>query len=196
MSVKISVLLKPTMFSHIEFLGIDFDRVFVSSVSFAVIYFVYYEYFSSFGTDIVTALFRGVEFAIIQALIDVLIRHVDLTSIDWIISIKNNLGVDLLSSVLMGIYTSYMSVGEFFNASIIISTTLIGLASDMLSAWIEPIFNHEAIVGQQEAITAEVKRKKKHHSKKASKSSIPAFTQEEPSPVALRDALENPDPAF
>lgn len=181
------------MFSHLQFLGIDFDRVFVSSISFAVIYFVYYEYFSSFGTDVITALIRGIEFAVIQALIDVIIRHVDLTSIDWIIQIKDNLGVDLLSSVLMGIWTSYSAVGEFFNFSIILPTTVMGLAADMLSSWLEPIFNHEAVVGQQEAIVAEVKRKKKHHKKSQG---VPAFSQQEPSPVALRDALEDPQPAF
>lgn len=183
------------MFSHINFLGIDFDRVFLSSLSFAAIYFVYYEYFTAFGTDVITALFRGVEFAIIQALVDVLVRHIDVTSIDWLISIKDNLGVDLLSAVLMGIYTSYMSVGEFFNVSIILSTSIIGVASDMLAAWIEPMVNHEAIVGQQEAIVTEVKRKKKHHSKKAARS-VPAFEPMEPSPVALRDALESQEPAF
>lgn len=144
------------MLSSVKLFKVDWDRVLLAGVSFAVIYFAYYNLLGR-GVSIMVSLQRGIEFAVCQIISELIFKNVVISSLSWVSEIKNTIGVDLFAALLMALWTSYSIDGTPFSFGRIPVPFIMALGADMLATWIEPIVNHPMLVGEGESRAIQIK---------------------------------------
>lgn len=149
------------MFTKIDILHIDLDRAFAAGLGYSLSYYFFFSFIEGVTFNVSTALYRGLEFFIVQCLSDVVIRNLDHASTNFVRKIKDQMSVDILAAVLMSAWTSYAITGSFLSFGTYPTTIGLSAVADLIGCYIAKGLNLPYIVGNEEAIRFENNQRRK-----------------------------------
>lgn len=132
--------------------GIELDFVLASGGTYALLFYLWFNYVKDISTSASAALMRGLQYAACVMVSEIILRNFDWTGISFIRKLKDTVGVDLLSALLMIPVTNFVLGLKLY--SLEFAPIVIGLAfsSDIVGHALVGVFNHPLIVGKEESI--------------------------------------------